>query len=47
MRKYFAKLEWNNILRNKTLIECWNILTYEIESIIDQYVPLKKQDERS
>ena len=26
---------------NKTAIECWNNLKYEIESIIDQCVPLK------
>ena len=31
------------MLRNKTAIECWNILTYEIENIIDQFVPLKKK----
>ena len=24
-------------------IECWNILKYEIESIIDQFIPLKKK----
>ena len=35
------------MLRNKTAIECWNILKYEIESIIDQFVPLKKQRKRS
>ena len=35
MRKYLAKLDWNNMLMNKTAIECWNILKYEIESIID------------
>ena len=34
MRKYLAKLDWNNMLMNKTAIECWNILKYEIESII-------------
>ena len=34
---------WNNMLRNKTTIECWNILKYVIESIIDQIVPLKKK----
>ena len=28
-----AKLDWNNMLMNKTVIECWNILKYEIESI--------------
>ena len=26
-----------------TAIKCWNILKYEIESITDQFVPLKKQ----
>ena len=34
------------MLRNKTSIECWNILKYEIQSIIDQFVPLKKQGKR-
>ena len=44
MRKYLAKLDWNNMLRNRTVIECWNILKYEIESIIDQFVPLKNKE---
>ena len=35
------------MLRNKTAIECWNILKYEIESIIEQFVPLKRQRKRS
>ena len=26
MRKYLTKLYWNNMLRNKTAIECWNVL---------------------
>ena len=30
--------------RNKTAIECWNILKYEIESITDQFVPLKNKE---
>ena len=47
MRKYLGKLDWNNMLRNKTAIECWNILKYEIESIINKFVPLKKQGKRS
>ena len=42
MKKYLAKLDWNNMLMNKTAIECWNILKSEIESIIDKFVPLKK-----
>ena len=40
MRKYLAKLVWNNMLR--TAIECWNILKYEIESIIQQSALLEK-----
>ena len=44
MRKYLAKLDWNNMLMNKTTIECWNILKYEIESIIDKFVPLKNKE---
>ena len=47
MRKYLAKLDWNNMLMNKTAIECWNILNYEIESIINKFVALKKQGKRS
>ena len=35
------------MLMNKTAIECWNILKCEIESIIDKFVPLKKQGKRS
>ena len=31
------------MLRNKNAIECWNILKYEIESIIDKFVSLKKK----
>ena len=46
MRKYLAKLDWNNMLMNKTANECWNILKYEIESIIDKFVPFQKQGER-
>ena len=46
MRKYLAKLDWNNMLMNKNAIECWNILKYEIESIIDKFVPFQKQGKR-
>ena len=35
------------MLMNKTAIECWNILKYKIESIIDKFAPLKKQGKRS
>ena len=46
IRKYLAKLDWNNMLMNKTATECWNILKYEIESIIDKFVPFQKQGKR-
>ena len=36
MRKYLAKLDLNNMLMKRTTIECWNIIKYEIESIIDK-----------
>ena len=26
MRKYLAKIDWNNTLENKTATTCWNIL---------------------
>ena len=42
MRKYLAKPDLNNMLMNKTPIDCWNILKYEIGSINYQLVPLKK-----
>ena len=35
------------MLMNKTAIKCWNILKYEIESIINKFVPLKIQVKRS
>ena len=44
MRKYLAKLDWNNMLMNKTAIECWNILKYEIESIINKFVPFQNKE---
>ena len=43
MRKYLAKLDCNNMLMNKTAIERWNILKYEIESIINKFGPLKNK----
>ena len=45
IRKYLAKLDWNNMLMNKTANECWNILKYESENIIDTFVPPKKNKE--
>ena len=39
MRKYLAKLDWKNMLMNKTATECWNTLKYEIDSIIKKIFP--------
>ena len=44
MGNYLANLDWNNMLRNKTATECLNILRYEIESIIDKFIPLKNKE---
>ena len=33
MIKYLAKLDWNNMLMNKTAIECWNIMKLRVSSI--------------
>ena len=32
------------MLRNKNAIECWNTLKFEIESIIDNFFPLKNKE---
>ena len=34
------------MLKNKTAIECWNILKYEIDRIIDKFIPFQKQGKR-
>ena len=34
------------MLRNKTAIECLNMLKYEIESIINQFGPWKKRSKK-
>ena len=34
------------MLVKKTAIECWKILKYEIESMIDKCVPFQKQGKR-
>ena len=43
MRTYLA----NNLLKKKTATECWTCLKYEIEGIIERFVPLRKQGKRS
>ena len=43
MKKYLAKIDWNNTLKNKIAAECWNILNSEIDRIIDKVVHLKNR----
>ena len=43
MKEYLAKIDWNNILKNKTATECWNILKSEIDCVVDNCVPLKNR----
>ena len=47
MRTYLANRDWNNLLKNKIATECWTCLKYEIEGIIEKFVPLRKQGKRS
>ena len=47
IRKSLAHIEWDDELKNKTATECWNILTGELDTAIDSYVPMKKQGKRS
>ena len=47
MRTYLANIDWNNLLKNKTETECWTCLKFEIEGIIEKFVPLRKQGKRS
>ena len=47
MSTYLANIDWNNLLKNKTVTECWTCLKYEIEGIIEKFIPLRKQGKRS
>ena len=47
IRKSLAHIDWNDKMKNKTTTECWNILRGELDSVVDSYVPMKKQGKRS
>ena len=47
IRKRLAHIDGKVKMKNKTAIECWNILRRDLVSAIDRYVPLKKQGKRS
>ena len=40
-------IDWNDKMKNKTGAESWNILKSGLDSVINRYVPMKKQGKRS
>ena len=46
MKTYLANIDWNNLLKNKTATECWTCLNCEIEGIIQNFFPLRKQGKK-
>ena len=47
MRTILEHIDWNDKMKNKTGAESWNILKSELDSVINRYVPMKKQGKRS
>ena len=47
MRTILAHIYWNDKMKNKAGAEIWNILKSELDSVINRYVPMKKQGKRS
>ena len=47
MRKNEPHIDWNDKMKNMTATESWNILKSEPDSVINRYVPMKKQGKRS
>ena len=47
MRTTLEHIDWNDKMENKTGAESWNILKSELDSVINIYVPMKKQGKRS
>ena len=43
MRTILEHIDWNDKMKNKTGAESWNILKSELDSVINRYVPMKKQ----
>ena len=46
MRTTLAHIDWNDKMKNRTGAESWNILKSELDSVINRYVPMKKQGKR-
>ena len=41
LSKYYLQEDASRVcVKHSTAIECWNILKYEIESIIDKYISI-------
>ena len=47
MKNHIVKIDWDNTVENKSVMECWHILKAELEYIIDTFIPLKKVGKRS
>ena len=47
MRTILEHIDLNDKMKNKTGAESWNILKSELDSVINRYVPMKKQGKRS
>ena len=47
IRTILEHIDWNDKMKNKTGAESWNILKSELDSVINRYVPMKKQGKRS
>ena len=47
MNKLFAHIDCNDEMKNMTGTDSWNILKSELDSVINKYVPIKKQGKRS
>ena len=47
IRNSLAHIDWNDKIKNKRATEYWKILIGELDSAIDSYVPMKKQEKCS
>ena len=43
---FWAHIDWNDKMEDKTTTESWNILTSELDSVINGYVSTKKHGKR-
>ena len=43
MRSYLARINWTNLMKDKTETKCWILLKDDIEGIIETLIPIKKK----